>query len=74
MKGTGEISGKEKRTTKPRKECIYYVKIKHSGLLEVTKGSPQGVRDLETKCLADPQWLTCIRRGAQPPDNQQNKK
>lgn len=39
MKGIGEISGKEKRIIKFRKECIYYVKIKYFGLLEVIKGS-----------------------------------
>lgn len=49
MKGTGEIRGKENRTTENRKECIYYIKMKHLSLLKITKDSLRGVTDLEGK-------------------------
>ena len=49
LKGTGEVSGKEKRTIENRKECIYYIKIKHFSLLKVTKDSQLGVTDSEGK-------------------------
>lgn len=39
LKGTGETSGKKNRTTENRKECIYYIKMKHLSLLKVTKDS-----------------------------------
>lgn len=45
LKETGVISGKEKRTTKTRKQYLYHIRIKHFCLLKGSEDSQQGVTD-----------------------------